>query len=188
MEFTETIRQIIISLPFIAGTAWLLREIFKLYLNKDLEKFKSNLEKEAISHRIRYEELHGQRMTVIRDTFQKLCDMYEAMSEMFRLQHVEENKTERVNEAFNKAQEFRRYVDKNQLFFSEEQFDKTMAIYDSVDDKVWSSYHHAQIVKNEDPVEATKELTYVWKHLKEDAPKMKKSLANTFRDVIGIGD
>jgi hypothetical protein len=149
---------------------FVMKEIFKLHLAKDLERFKS---------------LHTERMIIYKDAFQKVCELYDSMNDMVRFHGDEDGRTEREKDSYTKAQDFKRFIERNELFFDKTTYCELQSVYKNVDEKVWSEYHYSRALKGYDNTEAREALMKVWGILQKEAPEIKTCLADTFRTELG---
>lgn len=150
---------------------FILKEVIKLHLGKDLERFK---------------KLHSERMTIYKEVFQMVCDLHDSMNDMVRFHGNEEGRSDREMEAFQKAQTLKRYIERNELFFDNNTYELLLKPYRDIDEKVWSEYHYSRALKDYDNQEAYTTLMKVWKHLQNESPKIKTELAENFRKELGI--
>lgn len=162
---------IIQNLGVLALCYFILREVIKLHLGKDLERFK---------------KLHSERMVIYKEVFQMVCDLYDSMSDMVRFHGNDEGRQSREMEAFQKAQALKKYIERNELFFDKNTYQRLLEPYNDIDEKVWSEYHYSRALRDYDNNEAYTTLMKVWGHLQNESPKIKSELAETFRKELGI--
>ncbi len=165
---------------------WLLKQILRQSFVKDLERFKSDLSKEAIKFRIRYEKLHSERAEVIKEVYKKISRTYRAFRSyispfQFSGDLPEEDKRKQAVDEFNSLNN---YYEENRIFFEEniakeiddllENFVETLNQFDYSKDKTGGDYRDV------------KEWNKAWKKLTEDTSKIKKLIENEFRKMIGV--
>ena len=56
----------------------MVRKLIEQFFSKDLEKFKSKLEKEAIRHKTQFETLHAERAVVIKEVYKQIVQTQRA--------------------------------------------------------------------------------------------------------------
>ncbi len=173
---------------FVTGLVWLSREIFKQILNRDLEKFKLNLEKEAIEFKIRYERIHGERVEVIKEVYKKMSNTYDSFFSLMNfIQSSEEPpQEEKGKEAAEIANDLIKYYSQNKIFFSEELAKDIDNFLDELK-KSWVEFLISVINKNiKEYKESLRYHSSAWKKIEKDIPEIKKQLERKFRDIIGI--
>ena len=72
----ESILKFFIGVGIISGAvAFIGKKIVEAFLAAKIEKYKSNLEKIAIEHSIRFQKLHSERAEAIKTLYEKLVDL-----------------------------------------------------------------------------------------------------------------
>lgn len=188
MDFLELLQNIGIFGLLIGAIAWFVRELFKQILSRDSEKFKADLEKESIEFRIRYERLHGERVEVIKEVYKKVSHTYKSFHSLMNLLQLasEPTQEEKSKEAAKNANDLTDYYEENRIFFEEklaEDIDSLLSGFHNA----WNKFQYARNArKSGDYKEALKEWNTAWKQIQEEIPKVKKTLENKFRKILGI--
>ena len=188
MNFLEILQNLGIFSIGVTGLVWLIRKIFVHFFDKDLEKFKSDLEKEAIEYKIRYERLHSERVEVIKEVYKKISNTYNSFRSLMNpWQGVEEpTQEEKGRRATENANELIYYYEQNRIFFSEELAEDVDVLL-SVFKSTWNKFNDSRISNSiRDEKTSTKQWHEAWKQIEEETPKVKKQLENKFRNVLEI--
>jgi len=179
----------IIGLAIVAIT-WLAREIFNRMLSRDLEKFKADLEKQAVEFRIRYERLHSERVGVIKEVYKKIVSTYRSFHSLMNpLQLVgEPTQEEKGREAAKNANELINYYEENRIFFEEKLAEDVDSLLSGFRD-AWNKFNYSiEARKVGEHKEALKEWNLAWNQIQKKVPDVKKQLENKFRNILGIKD
>lgn len=175
--------------------AYLGKKSIESYLAGKLESHKKNLEKIALEHSIRFQFLHSERATVVKELYEKLVTLDESLhSTLRRFQATGEDKLEeKVNALGENFNDLRNYYLPKRIFLEEslcELIDKILdsakgIFYDvttfevSTDDL---SYRYDQ--------ELLKERHKFWEQARgmheKDVSVLKKILEDEFRNILGI--
>jgi len=171
----------------VAGV-FVLKRVLELIINRDLEKFKSELERESTSHKIRYERLHGERMEVIKNTYQKLAKTQRAFKRLISpLSDIndEVHELEKKRDAAEAAWQLTDYFEDNRIFFNESlaaDFDNLLKEFNDI----WVDFELVKDYKDNDRSQSLKVWTETWKRLNKEVPLLKTELEAKFRGVIGV--
>jgi len=189
MDWIEIITNVFVSLPFVAAGAWVLRESLRLLLDRDLEKFKSDLERESASFKIRYEHLQGERMEVIKTTYQKLVVAFRDISLLVQPSQRDTGSDaglERKRQASKTATDFQYYFEENKIFFEDDtalEIEKIISQFK----EVWFDFVEMMpLVQLSDRKESTQMWFRTWESLQTEVPETKAKLESKFRAIIGI--
>ena len=177
-----------LALLLISAIAWFARAVFRQILSRDLEKFKSGLEMEAMTHKIRYERLHGERVEVIKEVYQKIVQADSSLRFLVKIFHpIYEPPLEKKEEsAVRHCNDLTGYYERNRIFFEESLAKDIDDILDSFH-RAWTSYQaYKEAGGGRDPdgaLEASREIT---EQMGKTAPKVRKQLETKFRNILGI--
>lgn len=172
----------------VTAIAWLVRELFKHSLNLDVERFKSQLEKESIEFRVRYERIHQERVTVIKEVYKLISRTYSSFRSLINPLQLagEDPKEEKMKLAAKNANKLTDFYNENRIFFDEklaEDVDKLLSKFRDV----WNKYQYAQEIKGTNQSsEALREWRNAWDDIQTEVSDVKKELESKFRNVIGI--
>jgi len=186
MEITEIFKFWGLGGVIAFATVWLIREIFKQILSKDVEKFKNDLELKSIEFKIKYEKLHTERAEVIKEIYKKISKTFQSMHSYVNIAQWsgEPNQEQKAKNAAEMANDLVSYYEENKIFFEEEvdfEIDKLMKEFK----EVWLTYSLSKSLKPHSD-ESMKEWDKAWKKINEDVPNVKKIIENKFRKIIGI--
>ena len=110
-----------------AAVAWLIRSITTHILNRDIEKFKSELKMEVYRNETKFSHLHARRGDVIVELHNKLQDFYFAL-ESYTAEiemSTEASKKEKFQEVVKTNSDLMAYFFHNRIFLTEK-MDKTL--------------------------------------------------------------
>lgn len=188
MNWQEIIIQIGQSGIIVTGSVFILRKFIELSFSKDLEKFKTDLEKTSIEFKIRYEKLHSERVEVIKEVYKKISRAYRSFFSLLKpLQEAGElNQTEKSNEAAKNANDLFDYYEDNRIFFEEKLAVEIDFLISAFHD-AWNKFRYANEAREcGSHKEAVNERIAAWDQIKKEVPKVKNRLENEFRMIIGI--
>jgi len=172
----------IVSVAFV----YLIKKIAEQFFARDLEKFKSDLEKEAIQFKIRYEKLHSERAEVIKEVYKKIVrtnrSFHSLMNPMqWAGEPTEEEKGKKAASEINSLVDF---YEENRIFFEEKLAGEIDELLKKFRDP-WIQFDYSKY-KTESKHKDVEEWNKAWKQISEDIPVIKKLIEKRFRDIIGI--
>lgn len=184
----QSIVQTTLSIAVASGViGFLVKSLIKLYINKDIERFKSQL----LQEQIRFSKLHEERANVIKDLYGKLRDLELAMNKLVvPLELTGQPKKEallpKVTEAGN---EFLNYYNKNRIYFSK----RMCALIDKINKEFREMYVDWQVyqphtldapdVNQDDRIRRWSE---IWKKSEKDIPELREQIEEEFRTLLGV--
>lgn len=187
-----------LSAIFAISVVFVLRKILELMINRDIEKFKSELERESASHKIRYEYLHEERMLVIKNTYQKLSKTYKLVDVVMHLfwsdstdnAKMEEDvsnkiKIETIIRVAASVNELKDYFEENRIFLDEEMANQIDSVIKDLS-KLWNEDLLLGDIRYCSSKNSLNVWNDEWEHLKVKIPKIKSQLEVKFRSIIGI--
>lgn len=194
-----------LSTIFAIAGVFVLRRVLELLINRDLEKFKSDLERESASHKIRYEHLHGERVEVIKNTYQKLSRTNKSVQSVmasFWLDPSDNAKLERMmnsieEDANNKLGikkimkvaenvfDLKDYFEDNRIFFDEDIAIEMDSIIEDLSE-LWDEHQLIEDIKYDNPKVSLQVWRENWEYLEIKILKTKSRLEVKFRAIIGI--
>ncbi len=167
----------------------------KVLLDRHVEEYKHDLQLLMQQHRIQYSKLHSDRAEVIKDLYQRLVTMQNAMGSYMSpwILSPEQPREERQASAVRAFQDFFNYFDSNQIFFNPsvcalinemgKLYADAWASFSSYDDKASKDFAAA------DP-DFRKERSEAWKSalatINEKIPPVRQSLELEFRILLGV--
>jgi len=188
-EFLKAFLVYISSAVVIAAAAgWVIRKLIDNFFSHKIEQFKAELNKEHTKYQITYEKLHTERATVIKETYQKLVDVFNAFHSLMNpMQMAGELSTEEKQKiASEAANDFVKYFDRNRIFFEE----PIARRIDSFRDELWECWTAFNLSKDlrsdQNHKEGLDMWTKVWDKLNKEVPPIRKSIEKDFQRVIGI--
>jgi hypothetical protein len=175
--------------------AYLGKKGIESYLSGKLESHKKNLERIAAEHSIRFQHLHSERATVVKEMYEKLVTLDESLdSTLRRFQAAgEESLEDKVSALSNNFNALRNYYLPKRIFFDEPLCELIDQILESAKGIFYDITTHA--VNPEDPSyqyarELLTERHEFWKKARgihnNEVSDLKKNLENEFRNILGI--
>lgn len=185
MEWINLLQNLGVFGIIIVGASWVIKKYFEKMFDKDLEKFKSDLEKQSIKFRIRYEKMHSERAEIIKELYKKIVQTFRAFhSYMNPFQNDPESQEKKGKEASVCANNFTDYYEENRIFV-DENLAKEIDKLSDVLKKAWVEFEISRFNK-------TNKISYVenwnkaWKIISEDTPTIKTKIEEEFRKIIEI--
>ena len=175
-----------IATIFSGALVLIVRKLIEQFFSKDLEKFKIELEKEAIKYKKQFDILHTERAVVIKEVYKLIVRTQRAFASlMCPLQLAgEPSQEEKTKILIDKYNELATFFLENRLFF-----DETLALeIDRLLSKfldIWNRWNYAKEY-NSKKIPKIEEWGKIWDEVKDEIPKIEKSIEQKFREIIGI--
>jgi|Deesub1362A_J573_1020465.scaffolds.fasta_scaffold02881_5 hypothetical protein len=179
----------ILSTTFSVALVFIVRKLIEQFFSKDLERFKTDLEKEVLRYKTQFEALHAERAQVIKEVYKRIVRTQDAFESLIRPLQLAgepslEEKAKRVASEFNNLSEF---FKENRLYFEEQlaqEIDKLLEKFY----EIWIKWGEVRDLKEggERTSEVLKRWRETWEKIKEEIPPIKKSIEQKFRDIVGI--
>lgn len=161
-------------------------------LDKDLEKFKGQLQLAATEHEIRFSKLHEKRAEVIAELYKLLVKAnWEAESFTSPMEWVgEPDKKQKYISAMNAIAEYFRFFDQHRIYISPdlcaqlEDFAKNLRT-PVIKFGVWVRHEHLS-----DSSAEKKDTAWdtAWDSVKNDVPQLRAAIEVEFRTLLGSGE
>jgi len=173
----------------VAGAVWLIRKISERFFDRDLEKFKSSLEREAIQFRVRYEKLHTERAIVIKEIYKRIAKVHIILLSLtnpgkFTGEPPIAEQEKEAAEAINDLVEF---YEENRVFL-EESLGKEIDNLIRIIRDSWYTFQFSQQMRSTGETGAGDKRFESWKLAKDEIPKVKRVIETKFRGILGIED
>ena len=180
--------------------ALLVRSIIKLYVDKDIEKFKSELQREVTRFRVQYEKLHLERVEVIKKCYQKIVKVtgqIEYLTHDIEYKDREKSK-DKYKELSNEFSKLTKYYQVNALYFDKDVQDIFNALFQWIFQMFnmcnWLQYNRtlvtlkgSKVVEEEITEEHFNErVTHVQVEMNKTLALLKTKLEDKFQDIIGV--
>lgn len=212
-EFLKVLGIYSVGTAFVVSVVgYLAKQIINQVLNKDLEKFKNQLQSENDKAKLKFEkeiesyradlnlfytkqiQLYSKKSEVIESLYHKLIDLHDIMLEMtvsFRNitgkdeQTVQQEELDRVNLAAQKGNEFFKFYSTNKIYFEKE----TCQLIEELQKKFkethtdYSFRHTFGLPPSEMTYEMAKKSV---DRVREEIPKLMEKLENDFRQTLGV--
>ena len=205
MNWQEVTQNVLTSLGGIGIIGFIVKKLFETYLAKNVDKYRSQLDKETDifkhqlqlitqEHQIKYFKLHNDRAEVIKELYQKLIIMEEAMrSYMAKYKPADSDNEQLQKKASEFAISFFLFFHQNEIFFD----DVICSLIKEIDEiyvEAWNKYsfHNTKEdiqIASDNNLYRTKrieELKSVWDTINKKIPPIKTEIANQFRNLLGV--
>jgi hypothetical protein len=179
-------KYIVTPVVVIGAVAWLIKTLTSQYIAKDLEGYRSELERESLRFKIRFENLHAKRAEIIAEFYRKLVSAEIAFNRLmapFQAAGSDENDNKR--HAADRAQDMQTFFFENRIYFDEGLADSVDKLMDKFR-KIFIDFDTVLIKKNVTKEDYVKDWHKVWKEVQGSIPADKKKLESAFRTLLGI--
>lgn len=166
---------------------YIIRFFIELIFSKDLEKFKGNLEKEAIAYKTTFQNLHTERASVIKETYKRIVETqrtFESLMNPVQLEGEPDEKTKRqaAADAFSELSSF---FHQNEIYFDPELADEIDAFITRLQ-KTWNKFHLPRFDDTGKPYRDVEEWSELWEYMRTEIPNLKSDIEGKFRLILGI--
>lgn len=194
------------SAALVAVLGWLAKSLVSSLLEKDIQKYKIELEREKESelekmrcqlsqltneHKIRFERLHERRDEVIATLYSKIVEFYRNVDNfvdlIFLLGEAAIEKEEVA--LFDAVDSLKVYAEKNRIYFSEELCARLDALYNTADEP---TVLLRLAVENPDAAKDKSIVLEAWKAAREkidgEVQEIRKEIESDFRSLLGVAN
>lgn len=182
-----------------AALAWLAQSIYRHWLDKDVERFKSELHHEhefqmeklrsdlrirSIEHEIRFRGIHEGQAQVIANTYAKLQRLHEVIVRYARFIEFggEPSKEEQLKTADDANRQFREYFNARRLFLPEE----TAKMASDLANKLVSLANVYGRLQRRVPDASWEELNEKFASIEKEVPTLPQHLESEFRKLLAM--
>lgn len=192
------------SAILLGAVAWLMKTLTSQFLAKDLEnyksqiqfqnqreltKFKSEIEKTAFEHQIIFSRLHDRRAEILAELYGSIVKLYDLASLFVRYAIFEEkdNRKDRLKELWDAVDKFRNIYEPNIIFFPETVGKKIKNLDEALSAPVSKLVHHLEIYEQNDDIAPARQ---AWEDAEEQIERIvseiKKEIEMEFRNILGV--
>jgi hypothetical protein len=167
-------------------------EKYKNELQQEGLKYKSNLDKDLETFKIKYTRLHLEQVEIIKQLYSKLIKAEKPLENLLRPIKINPDKTdeELAKNVVEKANDFIDYFSENEVIFNEE----TCKIINKIKEnyiKAWNTYARSHMFNKKTTgdrwIELVDEMRDVYENILEgEIQNLKKELKTDFRKKLGI--
>ena len=157
--------------------------------DKLLERFKSDLQKSAVEHQVRYQSLHVKRAEVIAELYSLLVQAeHDAVSLANPFQGAgEPSQVEKSKEAFTSGKAFYDYFERNKIYFKKESCERISNFIQGLNHSLIDFNFVLDALNHQyDAKERTKEWAKVWEKLTKELAQIKAEIEEEFREILGL--
>ncbi len=168
---------------------FLVRSLIAQLLEKDLTVFKSNLEKIAYEHQVRFSQLHEIRVQSIANLYACIVTLVNEANNFvkYAVSTDEETNNKHLNQLWSAADDFKKFFDKNRIYYSEDICVKIDELNNSLSTPI------SKLVMNIESFPKANELGELvtsWKNatneLDSKTPALKHEIQSEFRKMLGV--
>lgn len=193
----ETLKILITSSAFIAAlgalATFLIKTIFKSFIDKDVEEFKATLQMLVNQNQLQFSTLHLERAKVIKDLYYGLVDT-EKLMKSFLIDHSADVSSEKRQAAMAQLAIFQDFMERNKVYFDDhtcnllDEFVRTLRSMDMEKFLAKEFKESANLTGNiDDAKEANKLRKEIWDNLHENKiPRLKQELRKEFQQILGV--
>lgn len=173
---------------FFIALVFIVRKLSEQFFSKNLEKFKADLQLDAVRHKARVETLQAEQASVIKEVYSQIVTTEDTFSSLMKpMQEVGEaplkDKEKILVDELNKLS---RYYYKNRLFFQESLAKEIDGLLLKFRD-IWIDWRAAKGFGSSEVPDVEK-WAKTWDKVKDDIPPVKTSIEKKFREIIGVDD
>lgn len=189
----------------VGAIAWLAKKIITQQLSKDMEIFKSQLQKEsqreieslkshlaltAYEHQVLFSRMHQKRADVVEETYADLVELQRAASDFVRLYQSSDDakNREHIHSLWEAAGKFVNHFEKHRIYFNADVCGKIAGMNQKLSEatsilvtfSVGSKTIHVSFEEALDQWEKAMDV------LEKEVPPIKTALEDTFRELLGV--
>ena len=184
MDVTSIISAITIPAGAAAVVGYLGKRVIESWLSRDLETFKSDLQRQALEHQVRFTRLHEKQAEIIAEVFSRLEALHQAFLLWTRKMKPGDSDTakfrDRAVEAFNT---FVDYYHPKAIWLDVD----TCTAINSIVSEFWAVVFELGFDTDEHGFPRNqKAWGESYKKLKEEIPKARGLLDTRFREMLGV--
>ena len=206
MDWLDILKNLVVFTVGSGFITYLAKHLFENYLQRKLEDYRSNLDRQSDEYRhrlelisqenqIRFSKLHGDRAEVIVNLFKKLVKMDQSFRAYMGPIIVggAPDKPTRQETAINAANDFLKFFFDNEIYFDNALCETIKEInqlyldawygYNVYDDE--AALRDAQFDK-EFRKERSEAFKKAWEIIEKKIPTVKKNLEDQFRKLLGV--
>jgi len=199
MDIIELLKNLGIFGIIVTASAWLIREYAKQLFSKDIEKFKFELQKEAIELKIRYEKLHIERAEVIKKFYKQMVSVTRKINlSILTLEYEEKGKGRTdYKQIIRGYDDFVHHYEENALYF-EDNIQKNIKELTNALTTIFSLYSFLkfdqEMTRSNKTSERMSKLEFdsererLKNDMNTDISLIKKQIEQKFKNIIGIKD
>lgn len=192
----EVLKIVVISSALVTAICglivFLIRAVVKVLIERDVEKFKAQLQLSVKEREIQFSTLHIKRAKIITQLYSKLVDVHTAM-EAFIKDHSGDLNSPKRQEALSKLGELKDFTSKNRIYFDDqicELLDDIITKLGHIDmDKFLANdfKNVANFTGNiEDAKESEKLKKEIWDTVHNTVPVLQEQLRKKFQKLLGV--
>ena len=174
---------------------WLVRSLITHYMDKDVDRFRDQLAKEAHQHNVVFSRLHERRVETVDGIYGRLVlaqaktEAYLQPLELAHPEHVADLRKAKGEEAVNALESFWEYSSTNAIWLSHEIENQVNEILELLREQVSRVAWARAMARDEESGErAMQEWGEAWSSVQRKVPVLRAALAKEFRRLLGVLD
>ena len=170
----------------VCAIAWLLRGMISQGFARDLQRYKSELERQDFEHRERFSLIHQRRAEVIATLYGKIAKTKSVLAALVGiLQPGGQSLKEKIKQTDNIYTDMSAYFYENRILLPKETAEKTEKLLIAMRD-VLIEFATSQMGNDEYKPDQTGLWLQAFHRLREEVPPILAELENEFKDLLGI--
>ena len=177
------------SALMLAAVGFLVRSLIVHLLTKDISVFKSDLEKVAFEHQIRFSQLHEIRAKTTASLYASIVALVKEANIFvsYAISADEKTNQKHLSQLWKAADEFKDIFHKNRIFYSESICAKIDELNESLSEPISELVMHVELSQKANEWEG---LVSSWDNAKEQldgkSPAIKREIEHEFRKLLGV--
>ena len=170
----------------VAAVAWLLRTVIAQGFARDIQRFKSDLDRESFEHQQRFSTIHQRQAEVISNLYGKIAESKSVIANLVGIfQHGGQSLMEKKQKAADSYNDMKDYFYKNRIFLPRETADKAETLLITLRD-ILIEFDTAQMGNEEYKPDTTGLWLQAHNRLQEEVPPVLEELENEFKELLGF--
>lgn len=170
----------------VGAIAWLLRGIVSQGFARDLQKYKSELERQDFEHRERFSLIHQRRAEVIATLYGKIARTKSVVADLVGIfQQGGQSLMEKKKKAADIYDDMSAYFFENRIFLPRETSEKAEKLVMTIRD-VLIEFDTAQMGNDEYKPDQTGLWVQAFKRLRDEVPPILSELEHEFKELLGF--
>jgi hypothetical protein len=170
----------------VGAIAWLLRGIVSQGFARDLQRYKSELDRQDFEHRERFSLIHQRRAEVIATFYGKIARTKSVVADLVGIfQQGGQSLMEKKKKAADIFNDMSAYFFENRIFLPHETAEKAEKLVMTIRD-VLIEFDTAQMGNDEYKPDQTGLWVQAFKRLRDEVPPILSELEHEFKELLGF--
>jgi hypothetical protein len=182
----QLIGLIVAPVVVVGAIAWLLRGFISQGFARDLQRYKSELDRQDFEHRERFSLIHQRRADVIATFYGKIARTKSVVTDLVGIfQQGGQSLIEKKKKAADIYNDMSAYFFENRIFLPHETAEKAEKLVMAIRD-VLIEFDTAQMGNNEYKPDQTGLWVQAFKRLRDEVPPILNELEHEFKELLGF--